>query len=353
MLAENYKASLEKQGYRIIGDHSAVKTCGWTKKMINGEGGCYKLTFYGIMSHQCMQMSTSLSCANRCTFCWRGYKAPVSKDWKWGVDDPSMILKESKIEHHKLLNGFGGSKKANKNLYEHSKNIKHVALSLTGEPITYPKMNELIDKFNTEGISTFVVTNGQYPEAIKTLKPVTQLYVSVDAPNKSLLKKIDVPLFDDYYERLLLSLDYLKEKKQRTCIRLTLIRDQNMTDLQGYVDLIRRGDPDFIEIKGYVYAGASQLRMKHTDQPFHEEVIAFTDELMKLLPEYEFVVDHVASKVTMSAKKTYKIDDKWFTWIDFVKYQELVLKGDDLVSADFMKKTPKVGHTNPPLNSLQ
>jgi len=101
MLSKTDVETLEKQKYRVIGEHkhSAVKTCGWTKKMLKGEGGCYKLKFYGIMSHQCMQMTTSISCANRCTFCWRDYKAPVSKDWKWGVDEPDTILKESQEAH--------------------------------------------------------------------------------------------------------------------------------------------------------------------------------------------------------------------------------------------------------------
>src|SRR3989338_5458713 len=134
MLTPAAKAELEKQQYRIIGSHSAVKTCGWTKNMINGTGGCYKLKFYGIMSNQCMQMTTSISCANRCTFCWRGYKAPVSKEWKLEVDDPEYILKESVKAHMGLLVGFGGSHKANKASFEKSKTVKHVALSLTGEP---------------------------------------------------------------------------------------------------------------------------------------------------------------------------------------------------------------------------
>ena len=75
------------------------------------------------------------------------------------------------------------------------------------------KINELIDLFHKEGISTFLVTNAQYPEQIKNLKLVTQLYISLDAPNKELLKKIDIPLFKDYWERLNLSLEYMAEKK--------------------------------------------------------------------------------------------------------------------------------------------
>ena len=34
-------------------------------------GGCYKHTFYGITSYQCMEMTPALACANRCVFCWR------------------------------------------------------------------------------------------------------------------------------------------------------------------------------------------------------------------------------------------------------------------------------------------
>ena len=170
--------------------------------MINGEGGRYKLKFYGIMSNQCLQMTTSISCANRCTFCWRGYKAPVSKEWGWDVDDPTMILEESKKAHHKLLVGFGGSDKANKASYEKSKSVRHVALSLTGEPITYPRINELIEQFHARQISTFLVTNSQYPEQIRDLKPITQLYCGVDAPTKEMLKEVDKPLFPNYWERI-------------------------------------------------------------------------------------------------------------------------------------------------------
>jgi len=243
MLTAAAKAELEKQQYRIIGTHSAVKTCGWTKTMIRGQGGCYKLKFYGIMSNQCMQMTTSISCANRCTFCWRGYKAPVSKEWKWEIDDPQQIYEESIRAHHKLLVGFGGSEGANKTAYEKSKIVKHVALSLTGEPIIYPRINELLKRFNKEGVSTFLVTNAQYPEQIRDLQPVTQLYCSLDAPEIKLLKEVDKPLFADFWERLNQSLEYLAQKKGRTCIRLTVIKGINDKMLDKYAEMINKGNP--------------------------------------------------------------------------------------------------------------
>tara|TARA_Y100000310_G_scaffold242934_1_gene247228 strand:+ start:24025 stop:25161 length:1137 start_codon:yes stop_codon:yes gene_type:complete len=341
MLTNEAKQELEKQAYRVVGTHSAVKTCGWTKNMINGQGGCYKLKFYGIMSNQCMQMTTSISCANRCTFCWRGYKAPVSKDWKWGVDNPEDIHEGSLQAHHKLLVGFKGSDKAVG--YKMSTTVKHVALSLTGEPIFYPQINESIKLFNKDGISTFLVTNGQYPEHIKDLEPITQLYISIDAPTKEMLKDVDVPLFQDYWERLNLSLDYLKEKQQRTCIRLTVIKGINDVLLQKYADLINRGESDFIEVKAYMHVGPSQERLSRVNMPLHEYIVNFSKELVKYLPDYEIVSEHIPSRVVMFARKEYKKDGEWFTWIDFSKYDQLVNAGKEFSSADYLKKTPQVG----------
>ena len=340
MLTDIAKKELEKQHYRVIGDHSAVKTCHWTKKMVKGQGGCYKLRFYGIMSNQCMQMTTSISCANKCSFCWRDYKSPVSKEWKWNIDDPEFILNESLKAHHKLLVGFKDHKTTNMPSYNSSKNVKHVALSLTGEPITYPRINELINLFNKQGISTFLVTNAQYPEQIRDLNPVTQLYISVDAPSKELLKEVDHPLFKDYWERFKKSLYYLSEKKQRTCIRLTLIKGINMLQPKKYASLIKEGNPDFIEAKAYMFVGASRTRLEKENMPTHEEVLKFSRELEKNLPDYEIVSEHIPSQVIMLAKKKFKKDGKWHTWIDFPKYSKLVNSKKDFSTEDYLKQTP-------------
>ncbi|MEK6899962.1 MAG: hypothetical protein AABX05_02450, partial [Nanoarchaeota archaeon] len=280
-------------------------------------------------------------------FCWRGYKAPVSKEWKWDVDDPAMILEESQKAHHKLLIGFKGSHKVNKASYEKSKNVKHVALSLTGEPITYPRINELIDGFHKQGISTFLVTNSQYPEQIRNLKPITQLYCSVDAPTKEMLKEVDKPLFIDFWERMLQSLDYLAQKKQRTCIRLTMIKEINMSLPDRYAELISRGNPDFIEVKAYMHVGPSQQRLSKDNMPLHEEVVVFSKELVKYLSDYEIVSEHIPSRVVMFAKKKYKVDGGWHTWIDFPKfdglYKEFIQNGKEFTSEDYRQKTPQVG----------
>lgn len=52
----------------------------------------------------------------------------------------------------------------------------------------YPEINALVDRLHGQRISTFLVTNAQFPDRILQLKPVTQLYVSVDAATPESLK---------------------------------------------------------------------------------------------------------------------------------------------------------------------
>ena len=40
-------------------------------------------------------------------------------------------------------------------------NVKHCALSLVGEPIMYPRINEMLHALHDRKISTFLVTNAQ------------------------------------------------------------------------------------------------------------------------------------------------------------------------------------------------
>ncbi len=323
MLTGQQIAELEKQQYRMVGDHSAVKVCGWTKNMLRNQGSCYKYKFYGIRSHQCLQMTSSMHCANRCTFCWRGEKAPVQKEWSGKVDEVNFIIDESKKAHINLLQGFGGNDKTSSKIYDQSKEIRHVALSLTGEPVAYPKINELLEEFHKQKISTFLVTNAQYPDQIEKIKNVTQFYISVDAPNKIKLKEIDQPLFPDFYERLLASLDLMRSATYRTCIRLTLVKGQNDMDIHGYKQLIERGDPDFIEVKGYMHVGASREFLERENMPLHSDVDDFTKQLIEKLDDYEIVSDHTSSRVLCLMHKRMK--GKQF--IDFPKFFEIVNSG--------------------------
>jgi tRNA wybutosine-synthesizing protein 1 len=342
MIPDDVKKRMEKQQYIVVGNHSTVKICGWCKNYIRDRGGCYKFKFYGIRSHQCLQMSTSLSCANRCIYCWRDYKAPVCKEWNWPIDDPDEIIEGSLKAQKKLLSGFGGNYEADKKLWKESNEVKHVALSLTGEPITYPRFNELLEKFHKRGISTFVVTNAQYPEKIKELKMVTQLYISVDAPDKKSAKEIGKPLFPDYWERLEKSLTEMKNKKFRTTIRMTMLKEMNMTKdaIPGFKHLVGLADPDFIEVKGYMFVGSSRQRLKIENMPRHEEVREFAEEFLKELPEYEITNEQKESRVVLLSKKKFKGN----TWIDFDAFFRLLKEKnpEEIESLEYSTKVRKI-----------
>lgn len=334
-LSIRQKEALTKQGYRLVGDHSAVKVCEWTKKSLRGHGNCYKYTFYGIRSHQCLQMTTSMYCASRCKFCWRGEKAPVGTKWYGPVNEPKMILDESVKAHLKLMTGFGSHKDATEEKKKEAKEIRHVALSLTGEPITYPLLPEILKEFHDEKISTFLVTNAQFPEAIEKINHVTQLYLSIDAPTKEKLKKIDRPLFKDFWEKMNQSLDLLKTRKYRTCIRLTMIKGENVEELDKYAELIKRGEPDFIELKSYMWVGGSQENYKVENMPYMEDMKVYTDELLKHLPEYEYLSQHPKSRAVLLAKKSLKGK----RWIDFNKFFELAQKDSQDYTAEDYSQT--------------
>ena len=66
--------------------------------------------------------------------------------------------------------------------------VAHCALSLVGEPIMYPEINAILTELHKRHISTFLVTNAQFPDRIRHLVPITQLYVSVDAATRDTLK---------------------------------------------------------------------------------------------------------------------------------------------------------------------
>jgi tRNA wybutosine-synthesizing protein 1 len=175
------------------------------------------------------------------------------------------------------------------------------------------------------------------------LERVTQLYLSIDAPTKKLLKEVDKPLFKDYWERMNTSLEYCSQRNDRTCIRLTLIKDVNDIEPEKYAELIIKGNPDFIEIKAYMHIGASRTRLKIEHMPWHEDVVGFTKKLIEYLPDYEIVSEHIPSRVVMCAKKAFRKNNKWRTWIDFSKWQKLIESGKDFNKFDFLKETPETG----------
>ncbi|KAG5513881.1 hypothetical protein PMAC_000503 [Pneumocystis sp. 'macacae'] len=347
-----YKA-LVKQGYTVVGSHSGVKICRWTKSALRGRGSCYKFSFYGIKSHLCMEITPSLACANKCVFCWRGHTNPVGTSWRWKTDKPEDILAGVMAGHHDKIKQMKGIPGIQLERLQEATHIRHCALSLVGEPITYPHINELIKMLHDRRISTFLVTNAQHPDALENIEQVTQLYVSIDASTKESLKKIDRPLFKDFWERFLSCLEILGRKKLRTVYRLTLVKQFNIQEIEEYANLVFLAKPCFIEVKGVTYCGntnSSPLTMQNV--PFHEEVVNFskvlTEKISKIdnMPEYSIATEHVHSCCVLIAQKKFYINDKWYTHINYDRFFELVQSKMQFSVMDYISETPSWAYFN-------
>lgn len=340
-------AALTKQGYTIIGTHSGVKICRWTKSALRGRGSCYKFSFYGIKSHLCMETTPSLSCSNKCVFCWRHGTNPVGTTWRWQIDPPEAIFKGAKEGHYKKIKMMRGVPGVRAERFQEAMQIRHCALSLVGEPIFYPHINEFIAMLHEERISSFLVCNAQHPDQLATLKPVTQLYVSIDASNAESLRKIDRPLHRDYWQRFLRCLDILQEKRfrMRTVFRLTLVKGFNIDEeVEGYADLVALGLPCFVEIKGVTYCGTSSsssgagLTMQNV--PFYDEITTFVEALNAALEcrglEYGIAAEHAHSCCVLIASKRFYVEERWHTLIDYEKFFECLESGKDFSPEDYM-----------------
>ena len=346
-------ASLTKQGYSIVGSHSGVKICRWTKSALRGRGSCYKYSFYGIRSHLCMEATPSLSCSNKCVFCWRHGTNPVGTTWRWKVDDPDLIFNGVKDGHYKKIKMLRGVPGVRAERFSEAMRIRHCALSLVGEPIFYPHINRFLDLLHGERISSFMVCNAQHPDQLDALKRVTQLYVSIDASNRESLRKIDRPLHRDFWERFQRCLDILREKRhvQRTVFRLTLVKGFNVEDeVIGYANLVEKALPCFVEVKGVTYCGTSTsagagLSMKNV--PFYEEitefVIALNQELERRGLKYGLAAEHAHSCCVLLASERFHVDGKWHTRINYDRFFDLLEKekadGTPFTPEDYMRDT--------------
>ena len=299
-----HKKLLEKQQYKFIGDNSAVKICTWTKKSLLDQGVCYKEQFYGISSHRCCQLSTTLNhCPNRCIFCWRPIEHTESNEIMRSYDDPKELIDKAIQAQRKLLTGYGGNKNINKVKFKESQEPNQFAISLSGEPLAYPKLGELIKEIKKRKATSYVVSNGLFPTQLKNLKPLpTNLYLSLDAPNEDLFKKIDRPQIKDAWKKLNQSLDIMSKLKTTTVLRITLIKEKNMTKPELYAKLIQKANPKFVEVKSYMYVGYSQQRLELKNMPYHEEVKEFSEEIIKHLKNYRIKDEKKESRVVLLAR---------------------------------------------------
>jgi len=277
-MKEDLRRRLDKQQYKMGGEHSAVKLCHWMRQSMLKGRRCYKQDFYGISSHRCLQMTPVVhDCTQECIFCWRigGFE---DEEKKW--DEPGPMLDKLIEQQRLLITGFNGDPRCDKRMYQEARQPRHVAISLAGEPTLYPFLGELIEECHKRHLTTFLVTNGTLPETLEELDPLpTQLYVTVAAPNKSIYTEVCQPRIPDGWDRLMRTLEILPSLGTRKVIRHTLVQGWNMGWEEEYAKLDEAADPTFIEPKGFVFVGDSRKRMSIENMPSHESVKEFGQKI--------------------------------------------------------------------------
>ncbi len=258
---------LIRQKYHLAGEHSAAKLCHWAASVLKGGEGCYKNKFYGIASHRCLQCTpVLLFCNQACVFCWRfmpekKLKAGDMPGKRFEWDEPEKIAEWLLAAQKEIISGYGGNEKVSWVLYREAMSPKHVAISLTGEPAMYPHLERLLGEFRKRGMTTFLVTNGTFPERVGKWKALpTQLYVSMVAPNEEVYQKAIRPASKSLWKKYLRTLELLPEigKRTRTVLRMTLARGVNDSALEGYAQQIKTAQPHYVEVKSMVFVGGAR-----------------------------------------------------------------------------------------------
>jgi tRNA wybutosine-synthesizing protein 1 len=310
-----YKAiynMLVKQGYHIIGTIGAVKRCHWTKEAILRKRFCYKCLWYGIESHRCVQMTPVVVwCWNRCLHCWRVEPEDIGMHWDDTrppvVDDPEVIVEESIRAHRQIVAGFKGNPRADQKMVEEAMNPKHAAISLAGEPLLYPRLDELIEEYHKRGLTTFLVTHATRPDMLKKLlelgKEPTQLYISFESWNKEAYEYFNRPLVPRAWELFQESLELARSFKSPVTFRITLVKgfNDNEEALRAFKKFIEKGYPHYVEVKAYMYLGGSKRRLTRENMPSHQEVRDFARKLAELTG-YELLSESIPSRVVLLSR---------------------------------------------------
>lgn len=245
-------------------------------------------------------------CTLRCQFCWRvqpndlniTFNEVSMREW----DEPSNIVEEALHAQKRILSGYKAHSERDERRYLEALRPKHAAISLAGEPTLYPELGALVYEFHRKDFTTFLVTNGTVPKVLKNLtEEPSQLYVSVCAPDERTFKKVCRPQISEAWEKLNRSLELIPSFKCPTVLRLTLVRNLNMLDAEGYAKLIAKAQPTYVEPKAYVYVGMSRHRLTFSNMPTHREIREFGKTLCDLTG-YSLLDESVASRVLLLSK---------------------------------------------------
>jgi tRNA wybutosine-synthesizing protein 1 len=303
---------LRQQKYQLIGSRktAAVKKCHWLHAALTSNRFCYK-NWYGIESHRCIQMTPTLACPNSCLHCWRVERGdPEVPSWReedfMTYDDEKTIFEQAIKAQFRILSGYKSNPDVVKERYVEALHPKHFAISLAGEPTLYERLGEFIELCRSKGFTTFLVTNGMYPERLAKLldrgQP-SQLYVSVNASSEEKFAVLSRCSLADGWQRLMKSLRLVREFRHPTVIRITLIKGVNNRegDVEGFAKLISLAEPWYVEVKGYMYLGYSRFRLGLENMPKHRDVLEFAKKLSGA-GGYSLIANSLNSRVALLSR---------------------------------------------------
>jgi tRNA wybutosine-synthesizing protein 1 len=201
-------------------------------------------------------------------------------------ENPIHILEGAIFEQKRILSGYKAQVlqgKIEEQKYKESINPNQIAISLSGEPLFYTKLDELIRISKEKRFSVFLVTSGVLPKTLDTLKEKdaepSRFFLSLTASNKKLYLKINRPIKTSLWEALMTTIDNVEEFRCPTVIRITLIKDVNTQkeNLREFSELIKRSGCRNIEVKAYMNVGFSMRRLTENNMPSFNEVKKFSE----------------------------------------------------------------------------
>ena len=219
-------------------------------------------------------------CTHKCLFCWRNVEQTLGTELP-AFDEPGDIIDGAIKAQRKLLEGYAGvPEKVNQKKYRESQDPNQAAISLSGEPTIYPRIGELIGEFSRRHFSTFLVTNGTLPKRIEKLETLpAQLYLSMVAPNPQVYRNVCNPLNPGSWDRIMETIALFPSLDTRKAVRITVVKGMNMLSPEGYAKMLNEAEPDYIEVKAYMFVGGSRMRLTLDNMPSFAEIQGFATDI--------------------------------------------------------------------------